>query len=353
MTPRTTAVVRFSSLGDVLLAAHVPSFLKRANPGERVLFITKARYASVLDGHHDVDGLLLLENAGDAAGDAPSSTPVIARGALPDLAAALRDARVDSMIDLHGNLRSAALRNGVRPPNVARAPKHGLKRRLMVHAKWIPTRPLPPLLRTYRSLGGLPADAPLTPWLRNAISARDRARASDARETLQPGTFVVYGVGARWATKRWPLEHFVSLAAAVREEWGLEPRFALSPGEPDQELLRLLGPDANLAVTLDIRALAALAADAAAIVSNDSGILHLGPALGVPAVGLFGSTVPAFGFALQGPRDAVAEIPLPCRPCGVHGRDRCPLGHHACMNQLTPEIALDVLRPILATVAAS
>ena len=40
-------------------------------------------------------------------------------------------------------------------------------------------------------------------------------------------------------------------------------------------------------------------------------------------------------------------------PCGVHGRDRCPLGHHVCMESLTPEIALDALRPVLAAVAAS
>ncbi|HEX3112695.1 MAG TPA: glycosyltransferase family 9 protein [Candidatus Eisenbacteria bacterium] len=349
MTPRVTAVVRFSSLGDLLLAAHVPSMLKRANPGERVLFVTKARYATVLDGHPDVDGLLLLETAGEDA-SAPSSTPVLARGTLPELAAALREANIETMIDLHGNLRSAALGSAVRPTRLVRAPKHGLKRRLMVHAKWIPTRPIPPLLRTYRALLGLPPDTPLRPWLRDALRPGDRVRAAGAREGLAPGGYVVYGVGARWATKRWPLGHFMALGNAVRAEWGLEPRYALSPGEGKLE--RDL-PDDESVVALDLRALAALAEDAAAIVSNDSGILHLGPALGVPALGLFGSTIPAFGFALQGPRDAVAEISLPCRPCGVHGRDRCPLGHHACMQTLTPDIVLEALRPILATVGAS
>src|SRR5690349_15339909 len=157
MTPRTTAVVRFSSLGDVLLAAHVPSFVKRVDAHERVLFVTKARYAAVLDGHPDIDGLLLLE--GDAPEEAPTSTPVLARGGLPDLAAALRDAKAETLFDLHGNLRSAALRNAVRPSRLVRAPKHGLKRRLMVHAKWIPARPLPPLLRSYRALALLPPDA--------------------------------------------------------------------------------------------------------------------------------------------------------------------------------------------------
>src|SRR5439155_788586 len=85
------------------------------------------------------------------------------------------------------------------------------------------------------------------------------------------------------------------------------------------------------------RRLCGLAAAARAVVSNDSAVLHLGPALGIPAVGVFGGTVPQFGFARQGPLDEVAEIELGCRPCGVHGRSRCPLGHHACMKRLDPD----------------
>jgi heptosyltransferase II len=349
----STAVVRFSSLGDVLLAAHVPSFLKRANPDELVYFVTKARYASVLDGHPDIDKFFLLKDGTEwtahVAGTKGPARP------LPELAAVLRSTGTTTIVDLHGSLRSAALRRVVAPARVLRAPKHALRRRLMVHAKWIDSRPVPPILRTYRTLSGLPPDAPLRPWLRDALHGGDHARAAVAREGLAPGGYVVYGVGARWATKRWPLAHFLALANAVRREWGLVPRFALSPGEPDleREITRLLGSEAHEAVTLDLRALASLASDAAAIVSNDSGILHLGPALGVPVVGIFGSTVPAFGFAHEGPRDSVAEVALACRPCHVHGRDRCPLGHHACMETLTPDIALDALRPVLATVAAS
>ena len=347
-----TAVVRFSSLGDVLLAAHVPSFLKRADPNVRVLFVTKARYAAPLEGHPDIDDLFLLEDGSDE-GEAPRA---LVRGALPDLAAALRASGLGTLVDLHGNLRSAALRGAVGPIPAVRAPKHGLRRRLMVHAKWLPSRPLPPVLRAYRALAGLPADAPLTPWLQPALHAGDHARAAAAKEGLAAGGYVVYGVGARWATKRWPLRHFVALARSVERETGMKARFALTPGESsiEAELHALLGPDrAHEAASLDLRALAALASEAAALVSNDSAVLHLGPALGVPALGLFGSTVPAFGFARQGPRDGVAEVPLACRPCGVHGRDQCPLGHLACLETLTPAIALLELRPILAAVAAA
>jgi hypothetical protein len=58
-------------------------------------------------------------------------------------------------------------------------------------------------------------------------------------------------------------------------------------------------------------------------------------------------TVPEFGFARLGPGDAAAGVPLACRPCGVHGRDRCPLGHHDCMERLEPGRVLSVLREML------
>jgi ADP-heptose:LPS heptosyltransferase len=72
--PRAAAVVRFSSLGDVLLAAHVPSFLKREEPSRRVLFLTKERHADLLRGHPHIDRVYALGEAGDGAPPASGRT---------------------------------------------------------------------------------------------------------------------------------------------------------------------------------------------------------------------------------------------------------------------------------------
>jgi len=347
MARGTALVVRFSSLGDVLLAAHVPSYLRQAEPGRRVLFLTKERYAAVLRGHPDVDRFYMLE---DGSSDPAKPAPLGVRGSLGDLIAFLKLENVDEVIDLHQSLRSSRVVSAFDRARRTIAPKHGLRRRLMVHAKWLRPEPLPPLLRTYRSLAGLAADAGDTkPWLRAALSESEESRARAALGA-EAGDFVLYGAGARWETKRWPARHFVALAAAVEREFGFAARFALSPEEVSlQEELRGLLPEAlrHTIITSDFRETVAIGAFARAIVSNDSAVLHLGPALGVPALALFGSTVPAFGFAPQGPHDVVAEIPLGCRPCDVHGKRRCPLGHHNCMEHLTPEIAMDGLRRLL------
>lgn len=344
MTRGSALVVRFSSLGDVLLAAHVPSFLRIAQPGKHVLFATKERYGDILRGHPDVDRFYRLE---DRTSDPAAPSPLGVVGSLGDLGAALRRESVEEVFDLQQNLRSSRLIASLRDVKATSPAKHPFRRRAMVYARWLRPKPLPPLLETYRELAGLPKDTPLRPWLRLALSENERKRARPP-EGSRP--FLVFGVGARWATKRWPVASFVELAQRAEAELGLDARFGVGSDEPAavEALRSLLPPERHDAiVTSGFRDLAAVASYASAIVSNDSAVLHLGPALGVPALGLFGSTVPGFGFAEQGPHDAVAEIELGCRPCDVHGKNRCPLGHHRCMKDLTPEIAFRALGSML------
>jgi heptosyltransferase-2 len=224
-----------------------------------------------------------------------------------------------------------------------------------VYARWLRPKPVPPLLQTYRELAGLDPGSELTPWLLDALSETERARGLErvGRASRARG-FILLGAGARWGTKRWPAAHFVRLAERIERERGLGARFALLPGEPvAPEIERHLASRGEVLLSLPFRELAAAASHALAIVSNDSAVLHLGPALGVPAVGVFGGTVPEFGFARQGPRDEVAETRLWCRPCGVHGRSRCPLGHHACMRDLAPDLAYAALSRALDGRAAA
>ena len=220
MSAATAAVLRFSSLGDVLLAAHLPSFLRRADPARRVLFVTKERHAHALRGHPDIDRLYMLQDS-KAAPTAPS--PFGFRGGLSDLVAALRIEGVGELYDAHGTFRSSRVLSAFPAATRVVAGKHAIRRRLWVHARWLRPRPVPPILETYRALAGLPVGAPLRPWLREALSPEERRRA----EALSPGgaPFVLLSVGARWRTKRWPLRHFAELARSIERELGLAARF--------------------------------------------------------------------------------------------------------------------------------
>ncbi len=345
-------VIRLSSLGDVLLAAHLPSLLRAASPGRRVLFMTKERFADILRGHPDIDRFYVLE---DGSSDPAAPGPLGVKGSSGDFRLPLRREGIEEIFDLQQNLRASNATRSLESAKRVSFEKHGIRRRLLVHARWLHPEPLPPLLRRYRVVAGLPESAPLRPWLRDALSEGEVARARERLGPLGERGFVLIAPGSRWATKRWPARHAAALGALLAEKTGLSVRYAVGPDDEAtaKELVAQLsasgridsGPEAIL--SLGIREAAAVAARARAIVSSDSALLHFGPALGVPAVGLFGSTVPGFGFASGEPRDAVAEVDLPCRPCDVHGKDRCPLRHHACMERLEPALVFERLRPLL------
>ena len=94
----------------------------------------------------------------------------------------------------------------------------------------------------------------------------------------------------------------------------------------------------NGAGRLGLQGTGALLRRAVAVVSGDTGVMHMAAAVGTPVVALFGPTVRPFGFFPYTSRAEVIELGLPCRPCSSKGGPRCPLGHHRCMLNITPDL---------------
>ncbi len=147
-----------------------------------------------------------------------------------------------------------------------------------------------------------------------------------------PADFVAVAPGSIWGTKRWG--RFAELASAIEH-------FVVVVGGPEDRALgdaiavSAPGRVANAAGVLPLRASAAVIARAGVLVTNDSAPLHLAQGVGTPTIALFGPTVTEFGFGPRGPHDQVIDAgPLPCRPCSLHGPQRCPLGHHRCMADI-------------------
>ena len=88
---------------------------------------------------------------------------------------------------------------------------------------------------------------------------------------------------------------------------------------------------------------AALLRQASVLVSGDTGVMHMATAVGTPVVALFGPTVQAFGFFPYAERARVLELSLGCRPCSSKGGPQCPLGHHRCLHDLSPELVYQTL----------
>jgi heptosyltransferase-2 len=152
---------------------------------------------------------------------------------------------------------------------------------------------------------------------------------------------VALAPGSIWGSKRWP--YYSELAGLL----GKRAAVVALGGSDDialgVEIVEAVGDAggraANACGVLTLRQSAALIARAAVLVTNDSAPLHLATAVGTPVVAVFGPTLPEFGFGPTRRGDLALGVQgLQCRPCSGHGPRQCPLGHHRCMRDLTPEV---------------
>src|SRR5947208_2036125 len=120
-----------------------------------------------------------------------------------------------------------------------------------------------------------------------------------------------------------------------------------------EEIDRLAGGRATvLAGRTDLATLVAVVDRLALLVANDSAPMHIACARGVPVVGVFCATTPALGYGPWGPRAAVVEADLACRPCGRHGGRSCPRGTEDCMRLVRPGAVLAAARAALGAAPA-
>jgi len=156
---------------------------------------------------------------------------------------------------------------------------------------------------------------------------------------------VALAPGAVGPSKRWPSTAYAELTRRL-----LADGFAVWVlGGPAEKSLaaEIVGDTRARDLTGDDLRNAIMAlASAAALVSNDSGLLHVGAALGTPSIGIFGPTSP-WHWAPLNPLAATIEImgELACRPCH---KPVCRLGHHRCMREISVETVLTATRQALA-----
>jgi heptosyltransferase-2 len=151
---------------------------------------------------------------------------------------------------------------------------------------------------------------------------------------------IVIAPGARHFSKRWPEEYFSELIQRLFAKTGW--RTVLVGGVEDQSvienILRQLpeGIAVSAAGKITLLETAALIKQSKMMISNDSGLMHLGAALNVPLLAIFGSTVEELGFFPNSPKAVVVENRgLYCRPCSHIGRRDCPEKHFRCMREIS------------------
>ncbi len=262
-------------------------------------------------------------------------------------AAALKG-RFDTAYVLPNSLKAALI------PFFARIPRrigyHGEGRWGLLNQRLPNPGGRPPMVAFYRALaGGSGGAAP-----RMEFDAATLARVT-AAQSLSPQTYWAFAPGAEYGpAKIWPASHYAELARALHAAHG-QPVVLLGSGKEAalcEDIARAApGACRVLAGKTSLIDAMALIAASRGLISNDSGLMHVAAAFGLPQVAVFGSTSPEHTPPLN-PRARVIwlkdELPLDCMPCFER---TCRYGHYRCLTAVSAERVQTALHDALIPVS--
>lgn len=309
-------VIRFSSIGDIVLTSPVLRCLKNQIPGAEIHFLTKKRFAGLLEHNPHITKIVAADKV------------------LRHTIAELRQENYDVVIDLHHNLRSLRVKMMLFKPSFS-FDKLNIKKWLWVNLKM---DRMPDIhivqryLETTKSLGvkddgqGLefyPCDC-------------DLPDAEEFPEEIKGSPYVVLSIGGTHFTKKMPVSKWIELGkkiplpmVIVGGKEDMENGWQLS------ENLKKLGKKIwNAAGLFSIGGSAHLIRQSALVLSHDTGMMHIAAAFQKPIVAIWGNTSPKLGMAPFRTAHFNMEVNgLSCRPCSKIGYNSCPRNHFDCMQK--------------------
>jgi ADP-heptose:LPS heptosyltransferase len=308
-------VVRFSSIGDIVLTTPVVRMLKK-QLNAQVHFLTKSAYVSLLKNNPYIDSVYQIQNS------------------INEVIADLKKEKYHYVIDLHSNLRTQILKFRLGMPAKS-FNKLNMEKFMLTNFK-IDNIPkihiVDRYLETVKYLGIKNDNQGLDFFL----SANDKMDIN-----IFPKNYIVFVIGGQHATKILPNEKIISIIKKVNKP-------VLLIGGPEdthkgEEIAKACDKVVNTCGKYSILQSASLVQQATMVITHDTGMMHIAAAFNKKIYSVWGNTVPEFGMYpyLESEQSKRIEVNgLNCRPCSKIGYDKCPKGHFKCMQEIDENLFL-------------
>ena len=314
-------VIRFSSIGDIVLTTPVIRCLKKKYPQSEIHYLTKKNFELIVESNPNVTKVHYLEND------------------LAETIENLKKEQFDHIIDLHHNLRTLRIKKALK-----KIPFHSFNK--LNIQKWIYTNfkinlmPHKHIVDRYmqavHSLGIVNDGAGLDYF----IPEKDVVKNDDIPFSHSQG-YIAIVIGAAHRTKKLPKEKLVELCEQIKY-----PLILLGGNEDYYNGLELSKIDPvriyNACGKFKLNESADLIRRSKMVISPDTGLMHIAAAFKKNVLSVWGNTVPSFGMY---PYQTIYEVfqvnKLWCRPCSKIGFDKCPLGHFKCMQNQSIDAMAD------------
>lgn len=314
-------IIRFSSIGDIVLTTPVIRCLKKQVKDAEVHFLTKSSFREVIEHNPYIDKKIYFEDNLDA------------------ILKQLKSENYNYVIDLHHNLRTFIIKLRLMKKSYS-FNKINFQKWLLVNFKIniLPQKHIVDrYFETVKSFGIENDGAGLDYF----ISAEDEKVIQQLPATHQQG-YTGFVIGAKHNTKKLPVEKIISICTKInfpiiliggKEDFQTaENIIAASPSSDIRHPTSVF----NACGKFSINQSAAIVKHAHNIITHDTGFMHIAAAFKKKIISVWGNTVPEFGmYPYKTGESKFAEVKdLYCRPCSKIGFDKCPKGHFRCIREI-------------------
>lgn len=313
-------VIRFSSIGDIVLTSPVIRCIKEQIPGVELHFLTKEEYYPVMAANPYIDKFFLLKKG------------------LAKIVTQLKAENYDYVVDLHNSIRSnSVILSLVRPFNSVI--KLNVNKWLLVKLKFNFMPDTHIVDRYFNTVHGIHVHNDFK-GLDFFIDPKDEVDISQLPETHRNG-YIGFAIGAKHNTKKLPVNKIISICNKINKP------IVIMGGKEDrkegEEIVSNTTNVFNACGIYNINQSASLIRQANMVITHDTGLMHIAAAFKKEIISVWGNTVPHFGMYPYLPKGEyekshIIEVQgLHCRPCHKLGYDVCPKGHFKCMNDINED----------------
>src|SRR6056297_1102755 len=309
-------ILRFSSIGDIVLTTPIIRGLKQQVENAEVHYFTKPAFKEILEANHYIDKIHVLEDD------------------LKEQLEELKEERFEYIIDLHKNLRTARVKSALKTISFS-FNKLNFQKWMLVNFK-IDKLPRKHLVdRYYESVGVFDVHDD-GEGLDFFIPEKDRVDVSSLMPELKGNDYIGFVMGANHNTKMLTEQKIHSILSEI------DHPVVLLGGKEDYPLgmkIKEQHPESvyNACGQFSINQSASLVKQSKVMIAPDTGLMHISAAFKKPLITVWGNTVPEFGMYPYYPNSnsSVFEVKgLSCRPCSKLGYRNCPKKHFRCIKDL-------------------
>lgn len=320
-------IIRFSSIGDIVLTTPVIRCIKQQVPDAKIHYLTKAKFRSVLEHNPYISKLITIDKDVD------------------EVIGQLKRENYYFIVDLHNNLRSWRTKFSLSSPSKA-FDKINLRKWLRVNMglNFLPSLHIVDrYMAAAKSLGiqndGAGLDFFLDPIKSDTMFSLP--------EVFRNG-YVAIVIGGQHKTKIYPPEQIAEFCKIY------DCPVVLLGGPEDavagDQIVSLTGRNVyNACGKYSLMESAWLLKSSLLVITNDTGLMHIAAALDKDIISIWGNTIPEFGMTPYLPSASrsnhqILEVKgLRCRPCSKIGFKECPKGHFKCMKGISPQLLVDLV----------